>query len=96
MRRHLKKHDRLTSNAGALVELGGMVADELAHDLGLAHAGRAVEEQAWHAIAWRIVQKVLEAAQRQLGTWIADPAVGPNEADALGGGEFGIGPVRRR
>ena len=64
-----------------------MLMGELADDMSFAHAGGALDQQAGHAVTRRIVQQVRYPRQDELGSRIADPAVGPDEADAFGGGQ---------
>ncbi|WP_333473645.1 PIN domain-containing protein [Xanthobacter dioxanivorans] len=60
-----------------------MVAQELPDDLGLAHAGVAVEEQARHTVPRRVGQKILETPERGAGLIEIEPTIRPDPGDPL-------------
>lgn len=94
--RHLHRHHRHGGDPGALVETCGMVAQEFADDLGLAHAGVAVEQQARHAVPRRVGQKVLQAAERDPGLVEVQPPVRPDPGDPLRIGKLRLAAIWRQ
>ena len=80
---HLRDNHRAVINAGHLAELWRMVTFEFPHDLGLAHAGVAIDQQAGHSVTRRIAQQVLQTCQSGAGLIEPDPAVGPDPDDTL-------------
>jgi hypothetical protein len=52
-----------------------IVPQELLDDSGLANASSAVNDEAGHTIAWRIIDEIHQAVQNSLSTWILNPTL---------------------
>ena len=72
-----------------------MQAFEFADDLGLAHAGVAVNQQARHAVAGGIIEQRIKPIERRLRLIETDPAIGQDPLDALVVGQSRIAPIQR-
>ena len=67
-----------------------MTALELPENLGFAHAGGAVDQQAGHAIARRIGEQRVEPIDGRLRLIEGDPAIRLNPDDPVRVGQLGV------
>ena len=59
------------------------LSQKLLNDPGLAHPGRAIDDQAWHSISRGIVDQVQQSFQDAFSPWILDPALLTKPMDAF-------------
>lgn len=82
-RRHLYRDHRSVHNASAAIERRGMLAHEFADDQRLADVGRAVHDNAGHALALWHLDQASKPMQRLDGAGMVDPAVDMQSLDAF-------------
>jgi len=74
-------------SAEFFVEVGAIVSQELLDNACLAHARCAIDDQAGHAIARRIVNEIHQAFQDALSARILNPTLLAEPVNALGIGQ---------
>ena len=82
-RGHLNENDGRARLAQSLVKVGVVVAQKLLNDVRLAHAGSAVDDQAWHAVAGWVIDQIHQALENALGARILNPSLLPNPGDTF-------------
>ena len=73
LRGHLNGDDRDARPAEFPVKMGAVIAQKFLNDARLAHAGGAVDNQARHAVAGRVIDQVRQALENALGARVLEP-----------------------
>src|SRR5580658_8035883 len=73
--RHLDRNHRKPRSSEFLIEVSAIVPQELLDDACLAHASRAIDDKARHAIARRVIDEIHQTSQDTLSARILNPAL---------------------